>query len=180
MKPSSRCGGPTWDVAVRLAHWLLAALVVLAYFLDDGGPRHRLLGYWAAGVVMARLLWATMTRGSGSLAALKLSIRGTLAYLRAGAPRRIAHDPLGLWMVWFVWLLVILLALTGWLSRLDMFWGDERVHEIHAWIAHVLMGAAALHVLGVVVMSYRWRENLALAMLSGRKRRADLDDTPSK
>jgi cytochrome b len=80
------------------------------------------------------------------------------------------HDPLGLWMVWLLWTLVLLLAFTGWLSRLDAFWGDERVHDIHAWLAYALVGAAIMHVIAVGVMSWAWRENLPAAMVSGRKR----------
>jgi cytochrome b len=76
-------------------------------------------------------------------------------------------------MVWLLWLLVILLGITGWMSRLDAFWGDDLLHDLHAWLADVTLVAVVLHLLGVAVMSWLWRENLPLAMLSGRKR-----DTP--
>jgi len=41
---------------------------------------------------------------------------------------------------------------------------------VHAWLAHALIAAVALHLAGVATMSWRWRENLVLAMLTGRKR----------
>ena len=159
-----------WDATVRLQHWLLAGLVVFCTLQDDGGRVHRLAGYAAAGVVVTRLLWAALARGHGSLSALKPSVSATIAFVRARAPRHIGHDPLGLWMVWLLWLLVVLLALTGWMSRLDAFWGDERLQDIHAWLADALLAAAALHLLGVGVMSWRWRENLPATMVTGRKR----------
>jgi len=169
--PAPRGSVPVWDVAVRLLHWLLAGLVIFCWIQDDGGQVHRTAGYVAAGAVVARLLWAaTLARGHGSLASLKPSVSATLAFVRARAPRCIEHDPLGLWMVWLLWLLVLLLALTGWMSRLDAFWGDERVQNIHAWLADGLLAAVALHLLGVGAMSWRWRENLPGAMLTGRKR----------
>jgi len=174
--PASGNGDPerngvlVWDVAVRLQHWLLAGLVIFCSIADDGGPLHRAAGYAAAGVVVARLLWAALTKGHGSLASLKPSVSATLAFVRARAPRCIGHDPLGLWMVWLLWSLVSLLALTGWMSRLDAFWGDERLQDIHAWIADALLAAVALHLLGVGVMSWRWRENLPASMVTGRKR----------
>ena len=80
------------------------------------------------------------------------------------------HDPLGLWMVWLLWSLVLLLGITGWLSRLDAFWGDERVQQVHAWLADGLMVAVAVHLIGVALMSWHWRENLPIAMITGRKR----------
>ena len=81
-----------------------------------------------------------------------------------------AHDPFGLWMIWLLWSLVLLLGLTGWMTRLDAFWGDETLHDVHAWLAHALIAAVVLHLAGVAVMGWRWRENLVLAMITGRKR----------
>lgn len=159
-----------WDLAVRISHGLLALCVLLDWLRDDGDQLHRVVGYVAVGVVLARLSWAAWARGHGGWAALTPSISQTVRYLRSGAPRTIGHDPLGLWMVWLLWSLVLLLGLTGWASRLDAFWGDERVTDLHGAIADVLMVSVALHLAGVALMSWRWRENLAGAMLTGRKR----------
>jgi cytochrome b len=171
-------GVRVWDAVVRLAHWSLAALVVFNLVRDDGDYLHRVVGYVAAGIVAARWLWGLLlARGYSRLAALKPSPRATLRYLQAhlhgNAARHIGHNPLGLWMVWLMWLLVLLLALTGWISRLDAFWGDERVHDLHAWLAYALMAAVALHLAGVAFMSWCGRENLPLAMITGRKRELD-------
>lgn len=162
---------PVWDAVVRLLHWAIAALVVVELVRDDGDRWHRALGYTAAGLVLARWLWAGWRGGvHGGFSALRPSLRGTLAYLRDGAPRSIGHDPLGLWMVWLLWTLVLLLALTGWMSRLDAFWGDDLLVDLHAALADVMIASVLLHLAGVLVMSWRWRENLPGAMLSGRKR----------
>ena len=162
---------PVWDAAVRLLHWLLAGLVLFDYFIDDeGGFAHRTVGYVAVGVVFARLLWSGRGQGANGFAALRPSLGKTLAYRRAGAPRTVSHDPLGVWMIWLLWSLVIALGVTGWMTRLDAFWGDETLHDVHAWLAHALVAAVALHLAGVAAMSWRWRENLVLAMITGNKR----------
>lgn len=162
-----------WDAIVRLLHWTLAALVVFDFVYDDGGYTHRMVGYAAAVVVLLRLSWAAVVRGHS----LKPSIAETRAYIREFAagrpPRSAAHDPLGLWMVWLLWILVLLLAVSGWASRLDMFWGDERVEEVHTFLADLLMLAVAVHVLAVCAMSVIWRENLPAAMVTGTKRPLD-------
>ncbi|HMC14447.1 MAG TPA: cytochrome b/b6 domain-containing protein, partial [Albitalea sp.] len=138
---------------------------------------HRAIGYAGVGIVVLRLLWAGFRRGHGRLAALKPSPQATLTYLRAlthgRTPRYIRHDPLGLWMAWLLRTLVLLLGLTGWMSRLDAFWGDERVHGVHAWLANVLLVAVVLHLAGVAAMSWLWRENLPASMLTGHKREID-------
>lgn len=167
-----------WDAVVRGSHALLAVLLLFNLLRDDGDLIHRVAGYAAAGVVVARWLWALRARGPASLAALRPSLRATTRYLRDGAPRHAGHDPLGLWMVWCLWGLVMLLALSGWMSRLDAFWGDEWLHQVHAVLADALWVAIALHLLGVAAMSWRWHENLPASMLSGRKRAgATADDT---
>ena len=35
---------PVWDVAVRVLHWALAALVLFDLVRDDGGWTHRAVG----------------------------------------------------------------------------------------------------------------------------------------
>jgi cytochrome b len=164
---------PVWDAAVRVLHASLAALVLADFVLDDGGPLHRALGYGAASVVLVRLAWSVVASGECGWRALVPSMGRTLDYLHRGAPRTLGHDPLGLWMVWLLWALVLALGVTGWMARLDAFWGDETVHAIHAVLADVLMGAVVLHFGGVAVMSWLWRENLPTAMVSGRKRPPD-------
>jgi len=59
------------------------------------------------------------------------------------------------------------------MSRLDAFWGDEGIRNVHAWLAQVLLIAIAVHLGGVFAMSLRWRENLVATMLTGRKRPID-------
>jgi cytochrome b len=46
---------PVWDVVVRLLHWALAVLVAVDLVRDDGDYAHRLVGYTAVVVVLARL-----------------------------------------------------------------------------------------------------------------------------
>ena len=170
-------GAKTWDVVVRLLHWTLAALVTIDLVRDDGDYVHRMVGYAAVAVVLARLGWAAVSRSQASLASLRPSVAQSLAYLRllrrGAPPRSIGHNPLGLWMVWLLWILVLLLGLTGWMSRLDAFWGDDRLHGCHAVLADLLLGAVILHLAGVAAMSWLWKENLPASMVRGTRRSID-------
>ena len=165
-----------WDAAVRVLHWSLAALVLFDLFDDDGGGLHRGVGYGAAAMVLARWLWGAFAGGSAGFGSLTPSLTKTLAYLRGGARRTPGHDPLGLWMVWLLWLLVLLLGVTGWMSRLDAFWGDAGIRDIHSTLAQALQIAVAVHVAGIAIMGWRWRENLVASMVHGSKRRLDRSD----
>jgi cytochrome b len=163
-----------WDALVRLAHWTLAAAVAFDLVRDDGDQLHRTIGYVAVGAVVLRLLWACVARNHARLAELKPSLAETRRYVRqllAGKPPRSpGHDPLGLWMVWLIWVLVLGLGVTGWISRLDAYWGEDWPIDIHAALADALLACVVVHLLGVLAMSRHWRENLAASMLTGRKR----------
>lgn len=162
-----------WDPLVRVSHWALAALVVFDLAEDSGGLLHRSVGYAAAAVVGVRLLWGLLREGPASIRDPLPSVRGAWHHARAllhgRAAPALGHNPLGLWMVWLLWLLVLALALTGWMSRWDRFWGEEWLQDVHGALADALLASALLHVSGVIVTSRLQRENLARAMVTGRK-----------
>jgi cytochrome b len=72
--------------------------------------------------------------------------------------------------VWLLWLLVLLLGITGWMTRLDAFWGDQQLHDVHSLLADILLVSVACHLIAVGTMSWLWKENLPAAMVTGRKR----------
>lgn len=67
-------------------------------------------------------------------------------------------------------------ATTGWMMGLDTFWGDRRVETVHEAAANLILIMAVLHVLAALVESWRHRENLVGAMITGWKRAPSGDD----
>jgi cytochrome b len=90
--------------------------------------------------------------------------------LRGRAVRHLGHNPLGGWMVVLLLGCVASTGLTGWLCTTDRYWGDETMFALHTGLAWTLVALVALHVTGVLAMSFQHRENLVAAMLHGRKR----------
>ena len=74
-------------------------------------------------------------------------------------------------MMLAMWTLILLLAVTGWLSRLDPFWGEDWPIDIHRWLSNTLLGLVAVHALVAIVASVAGKENLIGAMITGRKPR---------
>jgi cytochrome b len=44
------------------------------------------------------------------------------------------------------------------------------VHDIHTLLADLLLAAVVLHLGGITIMSWLWKENLPASMITGFKR----------
>lgn len=181
--PPAAASAAVWDRVVRLFHWLLVAAIVVAWASTEGWLRsawHEPAGYVAASLLLIRIVWGYV---GGHHARFTQFVRAPAivwAYTRrvvsATEPRYIGHNPLGGWMVIALLTCGTATAFSGWLFTTDRFWGSEALSEIHATLAWSMLGLIALHVAGVLYTSLRHRENLVLAMLSGRKAGPGRDD----
>jgi cytochrome b len=173
MSATPGAGVKTWDLWVRCTHWAIAGIVVWNLF-GPTDPLHRILGYVAAGLVGLRVVWGFVGAPPARFSAwwpTPSHVAGYLRSLAAGKPlHHLSHNPLGALMALALWLLVLALALTGWLMRLDAFWGEDWPHTLHTWLSIALQVCVCVHVVAAVVMSVWTRENLIGAMLTGRKR----------
>ncbi|QYD69855.1 cytochrome b/b6 domain-containing protein [Paraburkholderia edwinii] len=162
-----------WDWWVRVTHWVIAGIVIWNLF-GPTDPLHRKLGYAAAALVGVRIVWGMIGTRYARFSAWWPTRSRLLAYLRSlasGKPsRHLSHNPLGALMALMLWVLVIALALTGWLMRLDAFWGEDWPQEIHTLLAVALEVCVCVHIAATIVMSVWTRENLIAAMLTGYKR----------
>jgi cytochrome b len=160
-----------WDPFVRAAHWCLVISIAAAWFTSKA--LHEWLGYAALGIVVLRIVWGGFGPPYARFRQFVLGPGTTLAYARAFVarvePRYLGHNPLGGWMIAALLGTVVLTAASGWLSITDRFWGVAWVQDAHAFLADALVALAALHIAGVVYTSLRHRENLPLAMVTGRK-----------
>jgi cytochrome b len=167
-----------WDPLLRIAHWTLVASILAAWItaevkLDAAKRAHEWAGYAALAVIALRLAWGWIGPRYARFGQFVRPPAATLAYARAviahAEPRYVGHNPLGGLAV------VALLALTaaagasGWLSVTDRFWGVKWVQELHEALANTLYLLVGLHLGGVAFTSWRHRENLVRAMLTGRK-----------
>jgi len=168
-----------WDRFVRVAHWSLAACVLAAWItaeskLKSAEQIHEWLGYAALAVIALRFAWGWIGPRYARFRQFVAGPARTLAYakalLRGAEARHVGHNPLGGWMIVALLATAALASLTGWLSVTDRFWGVEWVQEVHEALGNAVIALAALHVAGVVYTSWRQRENLAAAMVSGVKR----------
>ena len=170
-------GEPTvvvWDRFVRLFHWGQASLVLLAFLTtDDARWLHEFAGYAVLALIAARLVWGLVGTRHALFISFLASPRAVLRYLallRDGrAPRYLGHNPAGGAMIVALLGLLVIVAGSGWLSETDAYFGVPWVDHLHHISAHLLLVLVGLHIAGVIVSSWLHRENLVLAMITGRK-----------
>lgn len=140
---------------------------------DDARPLHEFAGYAVLVLVVARLVWGIVGTQHALFISFIAGPRAVLRYLvllRYGrAPRHLGHNPAGGAMIVALLALLTIVAGSGWLSETDAYFGVPWVDHLHHISAHLLIGLVGLHVAGVIVSSWLHRENLVLAMITGRK-----------
>jgi len=170
-----------WDPGVRAFHWGLATSILVAWLTsDEWRSAHIWVGYAATALVLLRIIWGF---AGGPFARFRsflcspANVTRYLAAMAAGREKRyLGHNPAGGAMILALLAMVALLGLTGWMQTLDRFWGDEWLEDFHELLADGLLLLIAAHIAGVLLASWRHRENLIVGMITGRKREAEIGD----
>ncbi len=149
---------------------------------------HVWAGYTIAGLLLFRLLWGFAGPRHARFGDFVRGPRATLSYLKQvltlRAPRHLGHNPAGGAMI-----VILLLSLTIAVTAGLLLYGADKglgpladlladssantIHlfkEIHEFFANFTLALIAGHLIGVVWESLLHRENLARAMVTGRKR----------
>jgi cytochrome b len=186
-----------WDLGVRLFHWLLVAAVVVAAWTGFVLGRTMLAWHLGAGIAIIalliwRLAWGAWGTTYARFATFVYPPASLLEHLRAffaGHHRRhLGHNPLGALMVFaLIGVLTVIVTagavtLGGMLKQGPLrafltYNAGRQSLQIHRVLAYLLLGMIVAHLLGVAWESWRGRENLARAMLTGNKPRDPEADT---
>jgi cytochrome b len=154
------------------------------------------LGYLAATVVLLRVLWGFVGGEHARFASFVTGPRAAFAYfaglLRFSSRRYVGHSPAGGAMVVALLLMVAATAGTGLINlaqdegtgplagvvakveRPPRIPGQRRPQlvskRVHETLANITLVLVLLHVGGVALASFAHKENLVVAMITGRKR----------
>jgi cytochrome b len=176
---AGRIGGPAevkvWDPFVRIFHWSLVALFLVAFATGDDLERlHVWAGYGVAGLVAARIVWgfigprharfSDFVRGPATV----MGYLGDSLLLRGR--RYIGHNPAGGVMVLALFALIAAISATGYALTTETFHGARWIKHVHEAVVYLALLAIGVHVAGVVFASIEHGENLVRAMFTGRKR----------
>ncbi|MCC8978586.1 cytochrome b/b6 domain-containing protein [Bradyrhizobium acaciae] len=163
-----------WDLPLRLWHWALAILVLVAWVTPNVFDRlHRLAGYAVIALLAFRLIWGFAGTRYARFGKLGVRLRAAPRYiwnLRRGITGRyIGLNPAGTVMLVALLLSLAVSAITGAMEVTVTFFGVWWVEDTHAYASDAVIILVALHVLGVIVVGLLQRQNLVQAMFTGRK-----------
>jgi cytochrome b len=164
-----------WEWSIRVFHWIFAASISMALLIslliDEDSPLfewHMLAGLTAGFLLMLRLvLFLAGSRpinGRGLLEAFRGAPAFISSFLNKSDHAEAGHN----FMAWLVYLLMFGLLAGTVLTGLNMHleWAED-VHEVLAWS---LLAMIVAHLAGLALHTLRYRENISLSMLTGRKR----------
>ena len=177
-----------WDAPVRLFHWLLVALIVTSWVTSEiGGDAmtyHRWSGYSILTLVLFRFVWGFVGSQHARFVAFAYGPRSVLGYarelLQLNPTYYASHNPLGGWSVILMLISVFVQATTGLfanddaaaegpLARLVSASASSLLTTIHRYNFNVLLTLIAVHIAAVLFYLIVKRENLIVAMFTGRK-----------
>jgi cytochrome b len=185
-----------WDPFIRVSHWLLATAVVIDWFTDEPRWMHVWIGYLTAVLVVLRVLWGFVgprhARFTSFIHGPGVVLSYFAALMRFSSKRYLGHSPAGGAMILALLIMVAATAVTGMVNlaqdegtgplasvvakveRPAPIPGRRRPpllsKQVHETVANITLVLAILHVCGVALASFVHKENLVVAMFTGRKR----------
>lgn len=163
-----------WDAPVRVFHWLMVLCFAGAYITSESESWrlvHVTLGYTMAGLVVFRILWGFVGTRHARFSSFVRGPKAVASYLRSLLQRtpehHTGHNPAGALAIVALLGLTATIAATGWTTYNDL--AGEWVAELHEVVANGMLLLVGVHIAAVVVSSWLHKENLARAMLTGRK-----------
>ena len=182
-----------WDPLIRVFHWSLVLSIVIAFISEDDWMNvHIWAGYAVSLLIGIRLLWGLVGTRNARFTSFVRSRRVVMQHLKGmltfKAPHYLGHNPVAAVMVLLLLSSITLVAFSGVIMIAGegqgplahtMFssWNGKWLEETHEFLAHFTLLLIVTHVSGVIFSSLLEGENLARAMLTGRKKlRAHWED----
>ena len=163
-----------WDIPTRIFHWVFAGSLVAAMALgllaDEDHPLfrvHMLFGIVAVFMLLIRLVMGLVGSRYARFSSYPVNPREVARYMVDAVTSKTklfaGNNPGSAVAASMMFLLVAALFVTG------IGFGGEDAGELHGALAWALVAVVALHIAGLAWHTIRHRENISLAMVTGRK-----------
>ena len=154
-----------WDLPTRILHWAMALPIALNYFLDGGKKPHRYVGYVTVSVLVLRMIWGFISKGHANFRNFPMAPHNLLKK-DVDYP---GHNPIASYVYFCIWILVLALGISGFMTTLDAYWGEEWLEEQHETFGNILLGFIGLHFGGLVMDSMKFKRKTWKGMITGTR-----------
>lgn len=166
-----------YDLPTRLFHWLFAGLFLTSFVIgktvDDESlvfSYHMLSGILLGSLVLWRILWGVWGSQHARFTGFNLhpiQLKEYLVGIIWGSKKRWSgHNPASSWAAITMFSLALGLTLTGYLMSTGY---KESLEDIHELLANSFILIVILHILGILLHSFRHQDSIALSMMDGKK-----------
>jgi cytochrome b len=171
-----------YDLPTRIFHWTFAALFIFCFFIaktiDDDSPIfywHMLAGILLSFLVFLRIIWGMIGTRYARFSSFKLNPKDLFRYLTeilmGMGKKDVGHNPASSWAAIIMMTCALGLGASGYM--MTAFNMGEQFEDLHELFGNIFLLTAGLHVIGVIFHSLRFKDQLALSMIHGKK--SDLD-----
>jgi cytochrome b len=177
---------PIWDLPVRLFHWSLVIAIAVSWL--SGQFEWLGIHYWSGlatiGLISFRILWGFFGTPTARFAQFVRGPIAAISYLRGAFTQRapsysVGHNPAGGLMVVMLLAVAGIQALSGLVNTDDVLFDGPLRDDVPGWLAsalswahrplsNLLLALIALHLVAIAVYRLVKRENLVIAMITGR------------
>ncbi|MBF0434883.1 MAG: cytochrome b/b6 domain-containing protein [Magnetococcales bacterium] len=179
---------PTWDLPVRLCHWLLVALVIDAWISNKFGDIrlrwHLWNGYAILTLLVFRIIWGFVGSSTARFTNFMTGWSEVVHYLKStmhgNAPSYPGHNPAGGWSVAALLSLLTMQGLCGLFASDDIMASGplnflvsetmagklSTLHSVGFWL---LLGMITVHLSAVFFYLLFKKDNLITPMITGVK-----------
>lgn len=177
-----------WDLPLRIFHWSFASTLLLLWLTSELGTDyidwHIKLGYLILVLTSFRIIWGFIGPKHARFSQFIPSPRTVIRYLKThkltDAEVYAGHNPIGSIMVLLMLLLVLLQATSGLFVDDEVFTSgpyfnaagdsiDKIMRTIHLNTFDFILAAIALHITAIIFYKKVKKQNLAKAMITGKK-----------
>jgi cytochrome b len=163
-----------WDIPARLVHWAFSAALTgataIGFLLDKEQPLfqlHMLFGIIAVFMLMVRMVMGLVGSRYSRFTSFPVHPRELASYLTSAIVSKTklyaGNNPGSALAAGLMFLLVPALFVSG------IGYGGESMEELHEVLAWALLTVMVIHLMGLAWHTLRHRENIALAMVTGKK-----------
>ncbi|WP_417377300.1 cytochrome b/b6 domain-containing protein [Gimesia maris] len=172
-----------WDIPSRIVHWAfagsLSAALAIAFLVDDDQPlfrMHMLVGIAAVFILAIRLLMGLVGARYSRFSSFPVRPGEIATYMYTAlvskTKKYAGNNPGSATAAILMFLIVPGLFVTGGFAS-ETF---EEVHEVLAW---GLLTVVLSHLAGLAWHTIRHKENISMAMITGRKAGEPVEAIPS-